>query len=536
MLRVTLRGSSVPAVTLGSGETLLFGRSPGLPAADPHVQLRRHVLALPNCARHISRLLGELAVADDVVRLRWRRTTEAQLYSLFDAPGGARRVTLVKGMSALLDEGENHIVVLRGWSTGPDEYADIVLSVDVAQVVPADEPVIVGDLSDPDGAATGPAPTLEPRSREWYVALALAERLGRPGAGRGARRLGAGTGQAAGRRSPATPAGTAGRRYSRGARGLGRVRRVGAVGRGTGRRAARCRAPPADRAPPGAGNARPPAARRLLRDAGRAGTSHRRVRATAAGRPAAPYARRAEPAAAHRRLAAERRRRAVARHRRRHAAAAGHARRVHRRQLVSDSHLPAAGRRGVDGPATRTEPGPPRRHGDRCGARRTMAPVARRPAGDLSVQCGRRAGVRFARATRWAATGPGVPHQRRARRPARRRRGERGGAGGRDGPAIPAYAETAPPVRRVRAPGLLRCEHAVRAGGRHRGRGPRRPPPRPGRADRLVVRPAGDLPVPGGGRRAGRPVGHRRAVRHGVRGARPRGGPAHPGRGRLPAR
>src|SRR6266511_4352798 len=269
MLRVTLRGSSVPAVTLGSGETLLFGRSPGLPAADPHVQLRRHVLALPNCARHISRLLGELAVADDVVRLRWRRTTEAQLSSLFDAPGGARRVTLVKGMSALLDEGENHIVVLRGWSTGPDEYADIVLSVDVAQVVPADEPVIVGDLSDPDGAATGPAPTLEPRSREWYVALALAERLGRPGADRGARRLGAGTGRAAGRRSPATPAGTAGRRYSRGARGLGRVRRVGAVGRGTGRRAARCRAPPADRAPPGAGNARPPAARRLLRDAGR---------------------------------------------------------------------------------------------------------------------------------------------------------------------------------------------------------------------------------------------------------------------------
>src|SRR6266508_6251582 len=354
MLRVTLRGSSVPAVTLGSGETLLFGRSPGLPAADPHVQLRRHVLALPNCARHISRLLGELAVADDVVRLRWRSTTEAQLSSLFDAPGGARRVTLVKGMSALLDEGENHIVVLRGWSTGPDEYADIVLSVDVAQVVPADEPVIDGDLSDPDGAATGPAPTLEPRSREWYVALALAERLGRPGADRGARRLGAGTGRAAGRRSPATPAGTAGRRYSRGARGLGRVRRVGAVGRGTGRRAARCRAPPADRAPPGAGNARPPAARRLLRDAGRrlggrpyssprpawlprpparppstprprcrpaarrpgrrarpgpgaagrAGTSHRRVRATAAGRPAAPYARRAEPAAAHRRLAA----------------------------------------------------------------------------------------------------------------------------------------------------------------------------------------------------------------------------------------
>jgi hypothetical protein len=191
MLRVTLRGSSVPAITLGSGETLLFGRSPVVPAAEPRIQLRHHALALPHCAPHISRLLGELAVGEDVVRLRWRGTTEAQLSSLFDAPGGARRVTLVKGMSALLDEGENHIVVLRGWSTGPDLYADIVLSVDVAQATPAepaaehatehaaehaaDEPNTDEDLSDPDGAATGPAPTLEPRSREWYVALALAE-------------------------------------------------------------------------------------------------------------------------------------------------------------------------------------------------------------------------------------------------------------------------------------------------------------------------------------------------------------------------
>jgi hypothetical protein len=170
MLRVTLRGSSVPAVTLGSGETLLFGRSPALPA-DPGAQLRHHALALPNCAQHISRLLGELAVGEDVVRLRWRGTTEAQLSSLFDAPGGARRVTLVKGMSALLDEGENHIVVLRGSAMG----ADVLLSVDVAQVAHAEEPVRGEDLSDPDGAATGPAPTLEPRGREWYVALALAE-------------------------------------------------------------------------------------------------------------------------------------------------------------------------------------------------------------------------------------------------------------------------------------------------------------------------------------------------------------------------
>jgi len=167
----------VPAVTLGSGETLLFGRSPALPA-DPSVQLRHHALALPNCAPHVSRLLGELAVGEDVVRLRWRGTTEAQLSSLFDAPGGARRVTLAKGMAALLDEGENHVVILRGWATGPEEYADIVLSVDVAQVAAADRAdsaLSNDDLSDPDGVATGPAPTLEPRGREWYVALALAE-------------------------------------------------------------------------------------------------------------------------------------------------------------------------------------------------------------------------------------------------------------------------------------------------------------------------------------------------------------------------
>jgi hypothetical protein len=69
MLRVTLRGSSVPAVTLGSGETLLFGRSPVLPA-DPGAQLRHHALALPNCAPHISLALAEpwLTGADDYPR------------------------------------------------------------------------------------------------------------------------------------------------------------------------------------------------------------------------------------------------------------------------------------------------------------------------------------------------------------------------------------------------------------------------------------------------------------------------------------
>jgi hypothetical protein len=184
MLRVTLRGSGVPTVTLGSGETLLFGRSPhgSLPAGDPEAQLRYHALALPQCAAHVSRLVGELAVGDDIVRLRWRGATEAQLSSLFDAPGGARRVTLAKGMSALLDEGENHILVLRGRATGGDDYADIVLSVQVAELPPSDAKAAesdaaqeAGDPADPDGVATGPAPTLARRSREWYVALALCE-------------------------------------------------------------------------------------------------------------------------------------------------------------------------------------------------------------------------------------------------------------------------------------------------------------------------------------------------------------------------
>jgi hypothetical protein len=120
--------------------------------------------------------MGELAVGAEVVRLRWRGTTEAQLSSLFDAPGGARRVTLTAGMSALLDEGENHIIVLRGRPCGRDQFTDIVLSVlVVAGPVEAPDPGERQPGDAPDATATGPAPTLEPRSREWYVALALAE-------------------------------------------------------------------------------------------------------------------------------------------------------------------------------------------------------------------------------------------------------------------------------------------------------------------------------------------------------------------------
>ena len=94
MLRVTLRGAGLPTVTLGSGETLLFGRSPhhAVPDEDPSDALRVTAIALPRCAPHVSRLLGELVVGDEIARLRWHGSGETQVSSLFDAPGGARLV------------------------------------------------------------------------------------------------------------------------------------------------------------------------------------------------------------------------------------------------------------------------------------------------------------------------------------------------------------------------------------------------------------------------------------------------------------
>lgn len=178
MLRVALRGAGVPPVVLGSGETLLVGRAPqaAVPVDDPAAQLRLTALALPHCAPHVSRLLGELEVGAEMARLRWRGTTEAQLSSLFDAPGGARRATLAAGMAALLDEGENHLVVLRGRQAGPDAFADLLLVVEVAVAGPARAvPAPASAHPDLDAAPTGPPPTLAPGEREWYVALALAE-------------------------------------------------------------------------------------------------------------------------------------------------------------------------------------------------------------------------------------------------------------------------------------------------------------------------------------------------------------------------
>lgn len=176
MLRVTLRGAGLPTVVLGSGETLLFGRAPHhLLPDDPDAAVNLTALALPRCAPHVSRLLGELIVGEETVRLRWHGAGETQVSSLFDAPGGARRVTVAEGMSLLLDEGENALTVMRGRQSGPATYDDLTIVVDVtpvaAVVAPRPRPVD----AESDGTVTAPAPQLAPQTREWYVALALAE-------------------------------------------------------------------------------------------------------------------------------------------------------------------------------------------------------------------------------------------------------------------------------------------------------------------------------------------------------------------------
>ncbi|HLT83303.1 MAG TPA: hypothetical protein VKZ83_03620 [Phototrophicaceae bacterium] len=179
MLRVRVRGAGVPPVVLGSGDRLLVGRAPdGALTADAEGQLRTTTLTLPRVAPHVSRVVGEVSVGEEVVRLRWHGSTTAQLSSLFDAPGGARRVALSQGMGALLDEGENQILVLRGREAGDGTFTDLVIVLDVEEVGAAtDAPAQAGweAVADPDGDATTKAPQLERFSREWYVALALAE-------------------------------------------------------------------------------------------------------------------------------------------------------------------------------------------------------------------------------------------------------------------------------------------------------------------------------------------------------------------------
>ncbi|WP_211221856.1 hypothetical protein [Granulicoccus phenolivorans] len=174
MLRVELRTAGMPTVVLGSQETLVFGRAPHatLPEEEASSTLQVTTLALPQSTPHTSRILGELVVGEDIVRLRWHGSTEAQLSSLFEAPGGARRVTLVKGMAALLDEGENTVGVLRGRQGVGDQYDDLLIEVNVeaAETQPHESPQVEGSED-----LTAPAPNLGRGTKEWFVALALAE-------------------------------------------------------------------------------------------------------------------------------------------------------------------------------------------------------------------------------------------------------------------------------------------------------------------------------------------------------------------------
>ncbi|WP_413452607.1 hypothetical protein AA0Y32_09895 [Georgenia phoenicis] len=176
MLRVRIRGAGVPPVVLGSGDRLLVGRAPDAALTDDaEGQLRTTTLTLPRVAAHVSRVVGEVTVGDEVVRLRWHGSTTAQLSSLFDAPGGARRVALSHGMGALLDEGENQILLLRGREVDGGGFTDLVIVLDVEEVRAAAPPESASPAVDADGDATTKAPQLERFSREWYVALALAE-------------------------------------------------------------------------------------------------------------------------------------------------------------------------------------------------------------------------------------------------------------------------------------------------------------------------------------------------------------------------
>jgi hypothetical protein len=168
---VVVRGAGMASVMLRAGESLLFGRAPHAAVAPGEVP-GRTVLTLPSCAPHVSRLVGELVVGEDTVSLNWLGAGEAQLSGLFDAPGGARRVIMTRAMSALVDNGENQLVLLRGREAENGGFADLVINIDVQSTRTPQR-----DASDgPDGAGdTVPGPGLAKWSREWFVALALTE-------------------------------------------------------------------------------------------------------------------------------------------------------------------------------------------------------------------------------------------------------------------------------------------------------------------------------------------------------------------------
>lgn len=172
-MRVVLRGRDLSPVSVDTGERLLFGRAPHGETPKPGVT----TLRLPGCAPHVSAVLAEIVVGAEVARLRWLGTNEGRLSSLLHAPGGARRVTLVRDMSALLDDGKNELVVLSGLQVG-SLHTDLELTFLVTGAAQA--PTLTSSFSPADPELTQPKPhvrdrALVPASKEWFVALALAE-------------------------------------------------------------------------------------------------------------------------------------------------------------------------------------------------------------------------------------------------------------------------------------------------------------------------------------------------------------------------
>jgi hypothetical protein len=169
-VQVMVRGNDVHPVLVASGERLVFGRDPhGVDGPRPgRVELR-----LPGCAPHVSGTLAELVVGVESAALRWVGGNEGRLSSLLDAPGGARRVTLVSAMTAMLDLGKNELVVLAGKQVGDELFTDLLMTFTVRSAEVAETGV-------PARRDTSVKPHLRRgqlgrHSKEWFVALALAE-------------------------------------------------------------------------------------------------------------------------------------------------------------------------------------------------------------------------------------------------------------------------------------------------------------------------------------------------------------------------
>lgn len=175
MLQIVMRGRDLHPVSFRTGERLVFGRDPHEVAGADTPGLT--ALRLAHCAPHVSAVVAEVVVGVEAAWIRWLGAGEGRLSSLFEAPGGARRVTLASGLLAMLDGGKNELLILSGRQVG-GLYADLELTFLVSgSVSGARQDPLEGRIQ---SGLTQPKPhvrehRLRPHSKEWYVALALAE-------------------------------------------------------------------------------------------------------------------------------------------------------------------------------------------------------------------------------------------------------------------------------------------------------------------------------------------------------------------------